>query len=229
MSERHNNTAILVFSRSAQAESREKKLAFDARKAVPVAQLMIDQTRKIVQSTELPYFFFTEKQQVGSNFGERMANAFDAVFAKGFTNVIAIGNDCLTLSKTDILDAAHALNTGTDAVLGKTSDGGAYLIGLQKTTFDALDFQKIAWQTPSVFDAFSSLLAEKNLKTACLTEKTDIDSLEQWGNIFNTIPLFLKKAFLRLLTFLKTLFSTKIQRLPLGFTPVSGLLRAPPF
>ena len=228
MSNLHNNTAILVFSRSAEAESREKSLAFDARKAASVAQLMIDQTRKIVESTEISYFLFTEKQQVGSNFGERIANAFDTLFTKGFTNVIGIGNDCLTLSKTDLLKAAHALNTGTNAVLGKTTDGGAYLIGLEKTTFDTLDFQKIAWQTPSVFDAFSSLLTEKNLKIVCLTEKTDIDSFEQWATIFNTIPLRLKKALLRLFLFLKTFFFTKIQTLSLGFTPIAGLLRAPP-
>ena len=229
MNELHNNTAILVFSRSAEAESHEKRLAFDARKAAPVVQLMIDHTRRIAQSTELPYFFLTEKQQVGSSFGQRLKNAFDTIFAKGFTNVIAIGNDCLTLSKTDLLNATHALNAGTNAVFGRTSDGGAYIIGLQKIAFDALDFQKINWQTPSVFDAFLSLSTEKSLKTLCLTEKTDIDSLEQWVNILNTLPLSLKKTFLHLLAFAKTVFSTEIQTLTLGFTPVSGLLRAPPF
>ena len=229
MTELHNNTAILVFSRTAQAESREKKLAFDARKSAAVARLMIEQTRQTVQSTKIPYFFLTEKQQFGADFGERMANAFTAVFAKGFTNIIAVGNDCLTLSKTDLFNAANALNAGSNAVLGNTPDGGAYLIGLQKTTFDALNFQKIEWQTPSVFAAFSSLLAEKNLKTLYLIEKNDIDSVEQWANILNTISPRLKKAFAHLLAFAKTVFSTKIQTLPLGFMPVSGLLRAPPF
>jgi uncharacterized protein len=133
------------------------------------------------------------------------------------------------LSKIDILNAAQALNSGTDTVLGKTTDGGAYLIGFQKTAFDATALRKIVWQDPSVFEALLHFSAEKNLKITCLSEKTDIDSVEQWANILNTIPLFLKKALLRLLTFAKTVFSAKIQTLPLGFTPVSGLLRAPPF
>ena len=229
MIELHHTTAILVFSRSAAAEIRAKKLAFDPRKARPVAQLMIENVRRLVESTKIPYFFFTEKHQVGNDFGARITHAFESIFAKGFDNVVCIGNDCLTLSKTDILNAAQALNTDSNAVFAKTTDGGAYLIGFQKSAFDATAFQQIGWQSSTVFEELLRFSADRNLQITCLHEKMDIDNFVQWKIILGTIALPLKNAFLRLLSFFKPFFQPQLQPLPLGFMPISGLLRAPPF
>ncbi len=224
----YNNTAILIFSRSAQAEAKEKKLVFNPRKAEPVAHLMIKSTHRVVKSTKIPYFFFTEKKQVGHSFGERLAHAFETIFDKGFDHVIAIGNDCLSLSKTDILSAQQALNSGIDTVFGKTTDGGAYLIGLQKTTFDAAAFQQIEWKSPSVFEELLNFVAQKNLKTTCLSEKTDLDSAEQWANILNSIPLLLKRSLLGLWAFCNNDFCYHNPNHSFRFYAYFKLLRAPP-
>lgn len=228
MSKQHSNTAILLFSRSVEAEAREKKLAFDNRKAAHIASLMIENTRQIVQSTGIPYYFFTEEQQVGSTFGERLTHAFETIFSKGYENVICIGNDCLTISKKDILKAAQALSTDTDTVFGEAFDGGAYFIGFKKTAFDAQSFKDIAWHTPSVFDALLTISTDKKLRTVCLEKKKDIDSFEELIKILNTLPIRLKKAFLHIISFFSSIIFKEIQTISLGFIPIAGLLRAPP-
>ncbi len=188
-----NNTAILVFSRTAQAEATEKKLLFSTQKAESVAALMIEHTRKIVQNSGLPYYFITEKQQIGSDFGEKLSNAFESVFLKGYENVIAIGNDCLSLSSKQLIHAAELL-VDTPSVLGPTSDGGVYLMGFQKDTFSKEAFSTIDWQTENVFSQLS--LLNENIKL--LPILSDIDTARDLTQQLNSISIRLKKAILRI-------------------------------
>ncbi len=67
-------------------------------------------TLKTVKKTKLPYFHFTEKEQVGASFGTRFSNAIQEIIAKGFENVIAIGNDTPKLTAATILKAEKELN-----------------------------------------------------------------------------------------------------------------------
>ena len=105
----NHNAAILLFSRTATAEAAAKPLAMGKRSAESVADFMVNHIKKLTAKTKLPVFFFSEKQQRGDTFGERFANAFEDVFALGYQNVIAIGNDCLTVSTADILSGTELL------------------------------------------------------------------------------------------------------------------------
>lgn len=224
----NQNAAILLFSRTAAAEAAAKPLAMGKRSAESVADFMVNHIKKLTAKTQLPVFFFSEKQQRGDTFGERFANAFEDVFALGFEHVIAIGNDCLTVSTTDILAAAKALKT-TPSVLGATTDGGAYLIGLQQVAFQKNAFQNIHWQTDTVFDELVQFIENQNLTLHFLSPKSDIDHISDWKKTLETLTFSLKKILYRLLYFLLPTPSVK-NTLPINTAFLRGAiaLRAPP-
>lgn len=224
----NKTSAILLFSRTAAAEAAAKPLAFGKRKAKTVAAFMVNHVRKLAAKTDLPVFFFSEKQQRGNTFGERFANAFDDVFNLGFENVIAIGNDCLTVSMGDILKASDALKT-TPSVLGGTIDGGAYLIGFQKVGFQKNAFQDIQWQTNSVFNELIEFVQKQNFDISFLSQKTDIDHVSDWKKALETISFSTKKILTRLLYFFLPMPSAKVV-LPINFAFLNGAKaqRAPP-
>ena len=232
----NNNAAILLFSRTATAEAAAKPLALGKRSAESVAAFMVNHAKKLAADTQQPVFFFSEKQQRGTTFGERFANAFEDVFALGFSQVISIGNDCLTVTTKDILTAVDALETtpssnGRDAsaVLGATTDGGAYLIGFQKNVFQKEAFQNIHWQTDGVFDELIQFVENQNFNTLFLSPKTDIDRVSDWKKTFVTVAFSLKKILDRLLFFRLPMPSAK-DILPINAAFLTGAiaLRAPP-
>ena len=224
-----NNTAILLFSRTATAEAAAKPLSIGKRSAESVAAFLINHAKKLTAKTQLPLFFFSEKQQRGDSFGERFANAFEDVFAMGFQNVISIGNDCLTISVSDILDAADALQT-TPSVLGATNDGGAYLIGLSQSVFQKNDFQNIKWQTSSTFLDIVQFIEKQAFTPFLLSQKSDIDNLIDWKKTLQVVSTTIKKTLLRLF---RIGSPTTLVRafLPINdrFLSTSIALRAPPF
>ena len=224
-----NNTAILLFSRTATVEAAVKPLSIGKRSAESVAAFLINHAKNLTAKTQLPVFFFSEKQQWGDSFGERFANAFEDVFAMGFQNVISIGNDCLTISVSDILDAADALQT-TPSVLGATNDGGAYLIGLSQSVFQKNDFQNIKWQTSSTFLDIVQFIEKQAFTPFLLSQKSDIDNLIDWKKTLQVVSTTIKKTLLRLF---RIGSPTTLVRafLPINdrFLSTSIALRAPPF
>lgn len=223
-----NDTAILLFSRSATAEAAAKPLSTNPRSARSVASFLINRSKNIVSKTDLPTFFFSEKQQRGDTFGERFANAFEDVFARGFERVIAIGNDCLTVNTSDILAAKNALKTGP-SVFGATTDGGAYLIGLQRLTFQKATFQNLDWQTNDVFSQLVQFIENQGQTTVFLSEKSDIDHAADWQKVLPKVAIFIQKIIARLLQ-IGVSIASKSTVLPLNqrFLTASHALRAPP-
>ncbi len=225
----NQNAAILLFSRTATAEAAAKPLALGKRSAESVAGFMVNHIKKLTAKTQLPVLFFSEQQQRGDTFGERFANAFEDLFALGYERVIAIGNDCLTVSTSDILRAAKALKT-TPSVLGATTDGGAYLIGLDKSVFQKNDFQNIHWQTSATFSELVQFIEKQSFTTFFLSDKSDVDSVADWKNTLLVVSIAVKKTLLRLLQIGQPIPSIRAL-LPINdrFLSTSIALRAPPF
>lgn len=69
--------------------------------------------------------------QEGESMGERMYRAFCRVKKRGYERVVLTGSDIPELSAADISDAFRQLKK-KDVVLGKTWDGGYYLIGMKQ-------------------------------------------------------------------------------------------------
>lgn len=88
--------------------------------------------------------------QNGKDLGERMFCAFETVFAKGFEEVVMIGTDSPTFPIDYIEQAFEHLETTSEIILGKTEDGGFYLIGLRVLRREI--FENVAWSTPKTFE-----------------------------------------------------------------------------
>ncbi len=225
----NQNTAILFFSRTAKTEAKIKPLAPGKRASESVAEFTIQTICSIANQTAIPLFVITEKDQRGSTFGERFAHAFEDIYKQGFDKVIAIGNDCLTISAKDILHAARQI--GPDkSVIGPSRDGGAYLIGMHKSSFQKQAFCDIYWQSAFTLSNLKDYLEEQKCDTILLSEKADIDTVSDWSIIINAIPFHLKKQLLTLFAIGKTtLIDSFYIAKTLLYCTTTKSLRAPPY
>lgn len=164
-------TAILIFANSSSQEFEQKPFVKNA----TLFEALNKETLSKVKKTKLPFFHFTEKEQLGATFGERFVNAIHEVYQKGFDTLITIGNDSPQLKTMHLLEAYKQLQLGK-TVLGPTFDGGFYLMGLHKSNFDAALFKKLPWQGFSLFNRISQLFENNNTLLFRLLVFEDIDS-----------------------------------------------------
>ena len=148
-----SKTAILLFSRTADAESRAKAFGRGTR----VAQTLLERTERTLAGSGLPVVRSTEAEQRGSTFGERIAFAVSEVFDRGYARVIVVGSDCASIRTSHLRAAAQLLERG-GSVLGPDHRGGAWLIGLQQSTFDAEAFAQLRWETAALYDDLGAWL-----------------------------------------------------------------------
>lgn len=87
--------------------------------------------------------------QTGKNLGEKMFNAFQFVKNSGVDSIVMIGTDSPTFPNTFLHQGFEILEQ-KDAVLGKTEDGGYYLIGLKK--IDKRIFENVEWSSENTFE-----------------------------------------------------------------------------
>ena len=116
------------------------------------------------------YHHFIQK---GTDLGERMSNAFDEVFEKGYEKVCMIGSDCPYITQ-DILENAFNRLSETDVVLGPTRDGGYYLIGLIESHEEL--FENIDWGGSQVFDKTIQKLIAQDMIWYELPMLEDVDT-----------------------------------------------------
>ncbi|MEI7695958.1 MAG: TIGR04282 family arsenosugar biosynthesis glycosyltransferase [Chlorobium sp.] len=142
---------------------------------------VVDAGRLVYYSRFVPFsdLFRTEKfiprLQKGDDLGERMFHAIKEGFEAGFAHVVLIGTDCYELSYTILNEAFSALERH-DAVIGPATDGGFYLIGLNRVLPELfLDRQ---WSTPEVFRETATRLQRFAIEYELLTELSDIDTFE---------------------------------------------------
>jgi len=122
--------------------------------------------------------YFSKKTQRGNDLGEKMSNAFQEGFQNNYEKVVIIGSDLYDLQTRDI-DEAFLQLTHNDYVIGPAKDGGYYLLGMKKFTPEV--FQEINWSTATVLKETLHIL--KNKKVALLTQKNDIDTIDDIKNI----------------------------------------------
>ncbi len=173
-------TAILIFAHTAAEEVLHKPI--DG--GYQLFSALNSTIEKVVQSTKIPYFFFTEAQQEGNNFGERFTHAIQAIYQQGYDNVIAIGNDTPFITKEHLLQSVDALEQNKQLVIGPSVDGGFYLIGIHKTLFQSIDFLALPWQSRKLTKHIIHLLAHQTESTVFkLPMLYDIDSIEDLKKI----------------------------------------------
>lgn len=122
-----------------------------------------------------PNNVFRKELQSGNNLGDRMKNAFKSLFTAGYDKIVLIGTDCPEITSTHLINAFAFLNE-VEAVLGPTTDGGYYLVGLRQ--FHPELFKNIDWSTDKVFQQTLAVCDSLNLKVAFLQQLNDIDDVE---------------------------------------------------
>ncbi|MGJ8736881.1 TIGR04282 family arsenosugar biosynthesis glycosyltransferase, partial [Zobellia laminariae] len=136
------DTAILIFSLSAQLEAERKSLFGKRNKKSSKGffDILINRTHEIATSTKADVFVIDESLQKGTSFGERYANAFQELFDQGYTKVLSIGNDTPDLTAS-VLEQAVDRIQNNDLVIGPSTDGGVYLLGMHREFFNLNEFK----------------------------------------------------------------------------------------
>lgn len=184
--------AILLFAYSKAVQSDAKHLSEFTENNNLLWDKVYDYKIKTIQKTNLPFFLSNENNQVGANFGQKLKNAINQVYEQGFDKVIIIGNDCLSLTKNDLLNA-NSLLKKNDFILGEDFNGGAYLLGVSKNKFNSQDFENLSWQTKKLYTEIHLLFCQNKL--GLLSSKADFNNQFQFQKALNKLPYssFFKK------------------------------------
>lgn len=197
-----NTTALVIFVRnpiSGQVKTRLAKDIGDER-ALEIYIQLLQHTLEITRGLSFRKFIYyadevsdydlwsvpgyTKRKQNGNDLGERMHNSFKELFDQGFNRIIIIGSDCLQLQTENLEEAVFLLESNT-AVLGPSSDGGYYLLGLTKFYPDV--FIDKPWSTDKVFSKTINDFINQGISYALLEELSDIDDVTDLEE--NGIPI----------------------------------------
>jgi rSAM/selenodomain-associated transferase 1 len=116
--------------------------------------------------------------QVAGDLGQRMSQAVQTALTDA-DYVVLIGADCPTLSTEDLATAFHALDTGTDVVIGPAEDGGYYLIGMRD--HHATIFHNMPWSTPAVLSLTEERIRTQKLRLFRLPSRKDLDTPDDYA------------------------------------------------
>ncbi|MGA2816918.1 MAG: TIGR04282 family arsenosugar biosynthesis glycosyltransferase [Xanthobacteraceae bacterium] len=110
------------------------------------------------------------------NFGDCLLRTIEEIFARGHASAVVLNSDSPTLPTALLVETADALaQPGERVVLGPSSDGGYYLLGL-KTAHRRL-FEDIAWSTERVAEQTLERARELNLEMHTLPVWYDVDDV----------------------------------------------------
>jgi rSAM/selenodomain-associated transferase 1 len=110
------------------------------------------------------------------NFGDCLFVAIEQVLARGHAGAVVLNSDSPTLPTALLVETARELaRPGDRAVLGPSSDGGYYLLGL-KAPHRRL-FEDVAWSTDVVARQTRERAAEIGLPVHVLPEWYDVDDV----------------------------------------------------
>jgi glycosyltransferase A (GT-A) superfamily protein (DUF2064 family) len=191
------NTAILIFANSSDIDEIYKGIP----NSKALFSALTNTILKKVKKTELPYFIYDEELQIGADFGERFTTAIQSVFAKGFDTIITVGNDSPNLTVNTLLSAYTSLQQGK-TVIGPSMDGGVYLLGLHKESFDAVNFRKLPWQQRNLFEKIAISFMQKGMvhelpRLLDIDAISDIQKIVTTGTLISSVLLLLLHKVLR--------------------------------
>jgi hypothetical protein len=109
-------------------------------------------------------------------FGDCLLVAIEQVLARGHMSAVVLNSDSPTLPTALLIETARVLaQPGDRAVLGPSSDGGYYLLGLKAP--HRRMFEDVAWSTAQVAQQTRERAAEIDLALHELPEWYDVDDL----------------------------------------------------
>lgn len=186
--------ALIIFVRNLEKGKVKKRLAksIGEDKTLEVYKFLLEYTKDVTICCKCNLFvfysdylhisdvfddhIFSKHLQEGNDLGERMANAFKVVFSLGCKNVCIIGSDCYGLQTEILEEAFEQFHNNQDIVIGPSSDGGYYLLGMTKVYPDF--FTNKDWGTSTVLEDTFETINKLGLTAATLEELNDIDTIE---------------------------------------------------
>ncbi|MDC0462900.1 TIGR04282 family arsenosugar biosynthesis glycosyltransferase [Flavobacteriaceae bacterium] len=186
-----NNNLIIVFVRTPELGKVKTRLAkaIGDQAALTIYKLLLKHTATVLHELsfdKVVYYsekienndfwkasLFEKKLQKGADLGERMQQAFETAFDRGYKKVLIIGSDLFELTSTLIISALEALET-YDISIGPSLDGGYYLLGMKE--LHPAVFKNKKWGTDSVLENTLQDLKQQNVKL--LEALNDIDTFE---------------------------------------------------
>jgi uncharacterized protein len=116
------------------------------------------------------------------NFGDGLLRTIEQILAGGHGSAVVLNSDSPTLPTALLVETAEMLaQPGDRAVLGPSSDGGYYLLGL-KTAHRHM-FADIAWSTERVAQQTLERAREIGLEVHRLPVWYDVDDVEGLGRL----------------------------------------------
>jgi uncharacterized protein len=185
--------AIIIFVRNPELGKVKTRLAKEIgdEKALAVYKELLQHTHDITVDVDCDKFVYyadritendlwennvyQKRVQQGESLGNRMMAAFFELFQQRYSKVVIIGSDCPELTGF-IIEGAFDKLDNSDVVIGPSSDGGYYLLGLAQLIPDL--FNNKQWSTGTVLA--DTIKDTVRLKKTCsfLTELSDIDTAE---------------------------------------------------
>lgn len=120
--------------------------------------------------------------QVQNDLGQRMYQALHFALNDGAERAILLGTDIPSLPIQHLTQAFERL-VHKDVVLGPSTDGGYYLVGLSKDCPEM--FENITWSTPHVLEQTIQSLREQNYALGLIPPWFDIDTPEELDIVVN--------------------------------------------
>ena len=117
------------------------------------------------------------RAQSRGGIGARMLEAARSLAGDGFRPIILVGSDLPLLDSARIHHALRALRRA-DVVFGPASDGGYYLVGMQRALPALFEDREIEWGGPRVLEASIAAAERAGLDYGLLPESFDVDTGE---------------------------------------------------
>lgn len=189
-------TLIIIFTRNPELGKVKTRLAktIGDQSALNIYTFLLNHTKNVTQylaCDKAVYYsskvlkndiwdknIYQKHLQNGNDLGEKMHNAFEDAFLKGYKKVIIIGSDLFHLQSKHIEEASRQLNNNA-VVIGPAQDGGYYLLGMK--TLHSQIFRNKNWGTATVLQ--DTLQDLKQINVHLLEELNDIDIYDDIKNI----------------------------------------------
>ena len=186
------DTALIVFFRKPTLGKVKTRLATSVgdHKALKVYKALLNHTKEVTQDFQGDLYLYCAEEllfdihwnyteirlQRGIDLGQKMKNAFEDCFSKGYKKVLIIGSDCPQITYELLNDASNSLDE-YDSVLGPANDGGYYLLGFSKDIIEST-FLNMKWSTETVFSETVRRIQNEERSCKILQELIDIDTYE---------------------------------------------------
>jgi uncharacterized protein len=143
------------------------------------------------QNSEFKKYDIIERD-ISGNIGQVILIEFEEQIKRGFDRIIISVSDVI-YDNLNVVDIAFDSLLNNDVILGKSLDGGFYLIGMK----EAINiFSNVVWSTKSVFGQVIENCKSKNLKVSCIEPISEIDIIDDIVVLFEK---FQKDTALQLL------------------------------